>query len=344
MRVIDVRALAGLPATADAVAVNITFTNTTAASFATIWPAGAPRPLASNQNWAAGDTVASAATVGLSPTGELSIFNSAGAADIIVDIAGYFDTTGGNGYSALSPIRIFDSRPEGPQVGPDSTPWGPGETREVEVRGHGGVAADAVAVVVNVTVTDTTASGHLTVYPSGLSTPLASNVNWAAGQIAANATTTAIGPDGSLAVHNAAGSADVIVDVAGYYAPGPSHPFHPVLPTRLLDSRPTGPNVGLYSTPWPSNVARDVVIAGLGPVPADASAAVVNVTVTNATMPSYLSVFTTGTTRPLVSTLNWGPGQTIANSATPNLGGGAFAAFNRLGAVDVIVDVSGWYG
>ncbi len=343
-RVVDVRSLAGLPPAADAVAVNVTFTNTTAVSFATIWPADAPMPLASSQNWASGDTVATAATVGLSPTGELSIFNSAGATDVIIDIAGYFDTTGGNGYSPLAPSRILDSRPNGPQVGPNATPWGPGESREVEVRGHGGVAADAVAVVVNVTVTDTTSAGHLTAFPAGTAMPLASNLNWAAGQTAANATTATIGADGAIAIYNATGSTNVIVDVAGYYAPGHDHPFHSVLPTRVLDSRPTGPNVGLYSTPWQPNVERDVAIAGSGPVPPNAVAAVVNVTVTNPSGPSFLSVYTAGPP-PLVSTLNWIAGQTVANSATPILGdGGAFAAYNRAGTVDLIVDVNGWYG
>ena len=60
-------------------------------------------------------------------------------------------------FHALTPARVLDSRPSGPQVGPYGTPWGQGISRDVQVGGQGGVPMGADAVILNVTVTNTTA-------------------------------------------------------------------------------------------------------------------------------------------------------------------------------------------
>jgi hypothetical protein len=75
------------------------------------------------------------------------------------------------------------------------------------------------------------------------------------------------------------------------------------------------------------------------------SAVVLNVTATNATKPSFLTVWPTGVTRPLASDLNWAAGKTVANLAVATLGtsDGAIQVFNAAGNTDVVIDVSGWY-
>ena len=55
----------------------------------------------------------------------------------------------------------------GSQVGPYSTPWNAGTTREVQVANVFGVPASAEAVTLNVTVTNSTAPSFLTLYPDG---------------------------------------------------------------------------------------------------------------------------------------------------------------------------------
>ena len=80
------------------------------------------------------------------------------------------------GFHPLAPVRILDSRRHRRY----SSPWGPWSTRSVTVAGVGGVPADAKAVVLNVTVTDTTSSSYLTVWPAGQPQPTASNLNWPA--------------------------------------------------------------------------------------------------------------------------------------------------------------------
>jgi hypothetical protein len=121
-----------------------------------------------------------------------------------------------NRFVPLDPVRIVDSRPAS-QVGPFSSPWGPGVTRQVQVAGVGGVPSGAVAVVLNVTVTDTTASSFLSVWPAGAPRPTASSLNWQAGWTVPNAVTVKLGAGGKVSVFNHRGAADVVIDVVGYF-------------------------------------------------------------------------------------------------------------------------------
>ena len=74
------------------------------------------------------------------------------------------------------------------------------------------------AVVLNVTVTNPTAAGFLTAYPSdGASPPLASDLNWRPGLTVANLVVVKLGPDGAIKLYNQQGNTDVVVDVLGWY-------------------------------------------------------------------------------------------------------------------------------
>ncbi|MEZ5141913.1 MAG: hypothetical protein R2726_05255 [Acidimicrobiales bacterium] len=183
-RQVVVAGVGGVPAEATAVALNVTVTGTTAASFLAIWPQGAPaQPTASNLNWSPAQTIANAVTVKAGDSGRVWVFNNAGAAHVIFDVVGWYDQSGtGAGFTAQAPVRVLDSRPPPEQVGPYALPWGAGIDRDVTVTGGStGVPADAEAVVANVTVTGTTAESFLTVYPNGAVRPTASSSNWKAG-------------------------------------------------------------------------------------------------------------------------------------------------------------------
>ncbi|MEZ5145454.1 MAG: alpha/beta hydrolase, partial [Acidimicrobiales bacterium] len=247
-------------------------------------------------------------------------------------------------FHAVGPSRILDSRPGGPQVGPFSSPWGPGTTREVSVAGVGGVPADADAVVLNVTATSTTAASFLSVWPTGGPRPLVSSLNWSAGQTVPNAVTVKVGAGGTVSVFNPTGSVDVVIDVVGWFGAGTGAPFHPVDPRRIQDSRPGGPQVGPYASAWSPVWTRDVQVADAAGIPVGATAAVVNLTVTGTSAAGYLSVWPAGP-RPLVSSLNWAAQQTVANAVTAPIGDdGRVLVYNSAGSVDVIADAVGWYG
>jgi hypothetical protein len=99
-----------------------------------------------------------------------------------------------------------------------SSPVGPGGTISLQVTGVDGVPATGVtAVVLNVTVTDPTAISFVTVYPDGETRPLASNLNFYAGETIPNLVVVPVGADGKVDFFNAAGSTDLVADLAGYY-------------------------------------------------------------------------------------------------------------------------------
>ena len=87
----------------------------------------------------------------------------------------------------------------------------------MQVAGLGGVPANAGAVVMNVTVDQPTANGYVTVYPTGQPTPLASNLNFVAGQTIANLVTAKVGAGGSVNIYNFAGQTNVLFDVVGWF-------------------------------------------------------------------------------------------------------------------------------
>ena len=108
IRDVQISGLAGgPPAGAAAVALNVTVTNPAAASFLTVWPSGSGRPLASNLNFSAGQTVANTVIVELGTNGKISLFTPANA-DVVIDVLGWFPATGS--FSGLVPARLMDTR------------------------------------------------------------------------------------------------------------------------------------------------------------------------------------------------------------------------------------------
>ncbi|WP_344044361.1 S8 family peptidase, partial [Microcella alkalica] len=224
------------------------------------------------------------------------------------------------GFTGLSPARLADTRAGLPTVDglqSGSGMLGPGGVLRVAVAGRGGVpASGAGAVSVNVTVTQPSVATHLTVFPTGVPAPNASNVNASAGQTIANSVVAKVAADGSISIRNNAGWAHVVVDVSGWFPATES--FTALSPARLADTRAGLPTVdGSQSGSGmvgPGGVLR-VVVAGRGGVPASGVGAVaVNVTVTQPSVATHLTVFPTGVPAPNASNVNASAGQTIANS------------------------------
>jgi hypothetical protein len=90
-RTYGVLARGGVPATGvEAILANLTATRTAGTGWLTWFPAGQPRPTASNLNWnTAGATVANTASGGLGSGGQISVY-AAATTDVIIDVNGYF--------------------------------------------------------------------------------------------------------------------------------------------------------------------------------------------------------------------------------------------------------------
>jgi hypothetical protein len=327
----------GAPAGATAVVLNVTVTNTTAASFLTTYPAGTAQPLASNLNWVGGQTVPNLVTVPVGSAGQVAFFNGFGSADLVVDLEGYFAAPNGAAgeFAPLTPVRVLDTRTGN---GAPAARLGPAKTVNLQVTGRGGVPSSGVsAVVLNVTVTNPSAPGFLTVYPAGATAPLASNLNFTAGETVPNRVIVGVGASGQVSVFNALGSSDVIADVSGYFT-DPSAPgqlFTPLSPFRLLDTRSPKQTLGPNGT-----LNLSMVQAA---VPTDATAVILNVTATGTTAASFFTVFPAGSAQPVASDLNWVVGKTVPNLDVVKLGAGSISLFNQFGSADAIVDILGYF-
>jgi hypothetical protein len=240
-------------------------------------------------------------------------------------------------YAPISPLRVLDTRSDpvhgrlpagGSLVIAPVTP---------AVSAASGVpAGQAQAVVLNITMVDTGAAGYASVWPAGSSQPTVSSLNADfPAQTIANLVTVPLGVDGRISLFSSSG-ADYVIDVQGVHAGASSATagrLVPFTPLRALDTRggaTLGPN---------ASVRVDLTRVG---VPADASAAVLNVTATNTWAPGYLTVWPDATPMPLASNVNvGGPGQSVANQVIARVTNGVADIFSSAGA-DVIVDVSGY--
>lgn len=88
-----------------------------------------------------------------------------------------------------------------------------------------------------------------------------------------------------------------------------------------------------------------VTVVGRGEVPpANVMAVVANVTATDGSAPSFLTVWPSGAARPGSSSVNFAANETTPNHTTVGVGSdGKIAIYNDTGAVNVIVDVVGYY-
>lgn len=127
-------------------------------------------------------------------------------AGVTVASADAGSTSPASDYNALPSTRVLDTR--------STAPVGAGKTLVVPLTG---VPADATAATVNLTVVSPSANGYVLAYADGASRPATgSTVNFRIGQTVANQVTVPV-TDGKIDVYNAVGTANVVVDLEGYY-------------------------------------------------------------------------------------------------------------------------------
>lgn len=236
-----------LPDTVDAttdvlaVAVSITVYNPTQRGNLTAFATGAARPLASNVNFAARQTVSNLAIVRPNAAGRLSInlvSAAAGTAHVAIDVVGWFSTStygkdsggvpdpgfgehGSRLVGLTPPRRLVDTR-NGSSA---DTPVRAGAPRTVKIAGGvvlgttslRPVPAGSVAAVLNITAVAPTATTSLSVTPQRGALPPTVNLSARAGEVRGAMVITPLGPDGTVTIYNRTGAANVTVDVLGYF-------------------------------------------------------------------------------------------------------------------------------
>jgi len=343
---VTVAGRAGVPANAASVVLNVTAVDASAAGFATVWPCGVDRPLASNVNFAKGATRPNSVIAKVGVDGKVCVFSSQ-AIDAVVDVAGYFPTT--DGFTPLvAPGRLTDTRDgsttvDGFDVGAGRIEGG--ATHEVMVAGRAGVPANAASVVLNVTAVDSAAAGFVTVWPCGVDRPLASNVNFAAGDTRPNSVIAKVGDGGKVCVYSSQ-DIDAVVDVAGFFSSVDG--FFPLTaPGRLTDTRAgsgtiDGADAGVGRLE--GGVTHEVFVAGRAGVPTGATSAVLNVTAVDASAPGFVTVWPCGVDRPLASNVNYETGETSPNGVIAKIGADGKVCIYASQAIDAVVDVAGYFG
>jgi hypothetical protein len=345
---LNVAGRGNVPASGAVAAVlNVTATDTTASGFITAWPTGAALPNASNLNFDAGQTVPNLVLAKLGSNGKVSLFNSAGNTDLIADVAWYFSTT--SQLTALTPARVLDTRPgfttiDGLFAGNGALAGG--QQLDLLVAGRGGLPASGVgAVILNVTVTNPTAPGYISAWPTGQTRPLASNLNFDPAQTVANLVVAGVGSGGQVSLFNSAGSTQLIADVSGWFPSGAQ--LTPLVPARLLDTRAGFTTIDSQfagAGALGANATLDLAVTGRGGVPTSGVGAVVlNVTAVAPSGTGFVSAWPSGSSRPNASNLNFTPGHTRPNLVIAAVGiGGKVSLFNSSGFTDLVVDVIGW--
>ncbi len=245
-------------------------------------------------------------------------------------------------FISLTAMRILDTRSD---IGGYDAPVGPGQTLVLQVTGQDGLPSTGVsAVVLNVTVTDPTASSFVTVYPDDESLPTASNLNFTAGETVANLVTVPVDSGGAIDFYNHTGSVELVADLEGYYTTDPSFIsyFVPAGPFRVLDTRN---GTGGYSAPAGPGGSISLQIEGVDGVPADGvSAVVLNLTATDPTDSSFVTAYADGDAIPSSSNLNFTAGETIPNLVVVPVGAdGKVDFYNHTGSVNLVADLEGYY-
>lgn len=349
---VKVAGVAGVPADATAVVLNLTAVGASSATYVTAWPDGQPRPLVSNLNVAGPQATPNLVVVPIGAGGSIDLYNTAGTVDLLGDLAGYFAPEARAGFSAVGPCRVFDTRTGGGAcTGAGHFPrakLGPGATLRVKVSGVAGVPANATSVVLNLTAVSATVGTYVTAWADGRPRPVVSNLNVVGPGATPNLAVVPIGTDGYIDLYNAAGSVDLLGDLAGYFAPTVSGWFAGVGPCRAMDTRVgAGTCPGAGATPigkvGTGGVAR-VQVAGIAGVPFGAAAVVLNVTAVGASVPTYVTAWADGGRRPVVSNLNVAGPQATPNLVVVPVGPGGFIdLYNAAGRVDLIVDLTGYF-
>ena len=153
--------------------------------------------------------------VPLDADGNLTLYNNAGAIDLVADIQGWYDGTPGFRFVPKSPSRILDTRIN---VGKNGA-LGAGQSFALEVTGQWQRPAINVAgVVMNVTSTGVNTGGFVTVYPDGIELARPRRISTSrSGRTCPTWSSVHLPANGRVRIYNEVGNVHLIGDVAGWF-------------------------------------------------------------------------------------------------------------------------------
>ncbi|NNN22242.1 MAG: family 43 glycosylhydrolase, partial [Acidimicrobiales bacterium] len=211
-----------------AVVMNLTATNTSSDGFLTAYPTGGTLPTTSSLNFGPNQSVPNRVIVPVNSSGQVTVYANV-ATDFIVDVSGWFSTSGtgvnGSYFYVADPTRIADSRASSGYQdagltlsGASTIGLGTPDTVATVNQFGDQVPSGSVALFANLTATNTKYPGFMTAWPSNLSAPGTSDLNWSPLETIANAGIIPLASNGDFSIA-ANSTADFVADVSGYFGP-----------------------------------------------------------------------------------------------------------------------------
>ena len=218
-----------------------------------------------------------------------------------------------------------------------------GSVTKLKVTGRHGIPADASAVVLNVAVTETQGPGYITVFPCGTSLPTAANLNYGTDTTIPNSVIAKVGTGGKVCFFSS-NTTHLVVDANGYFPAGAS--YASLVPGRLMETRSGLSTIdGLFNSMGirEGGSVTKLKVTGRHGIPADASAVVLNVAVTETAGPGFITVFPCGSDIPTAANLNYGTGTTIPNSVIAQVSASGEVCIYTSNTTHLVVDANGYF-
>ncbi len=222
----------GVPANARAVTGNLAVTLQTASGYVGLTPDPDPNPATSTINFPVGDNRANGVTARLNATGQLSAVyktkNGGQSTDLVFDVTGYYmdSASGGLLFYPLNPGRIMDTRAgmvlsglSGPFTGSKDDSL---NNRTLDTASHQGIPPTGLSITGNLAVVSATKAGYVAIKKTLGEVPETSSINFPVGDVRSNGVTVPLNTSGDLVLHyhtSGGGTVQVILDIAGYFAP-----------------------------------------------------------------------------------------------------------------------------
>lgn len=256
--------------------------------------------------------------------------NLVGAADI--------NRTGS--LTAISPKRIVDTR-DGTGVTPGILT--PKSSVKFNVLGNNGVPSAGVSAVnINITIVGPTSNGFTTVYSSDSKRPNAPSMHFNKGITANNFGLVPVAKDGTITLYTSA-KIHVVIDVYGWLGADDqttASKMAAVTASKIFDTRT---KIGGHKSEFRKNETVDVRVAGVGEVPINAKAVIVNISAIKPDRSGYVTVYPTGKPRPNIASLSVTNKQNTTNySIVPIGANGKISVANLSGNMHLLMSIQGY--
>jgi len=187
--------------------------------------------------------------------------------------------------------------------------------------------------------------GYLTIWPAGENQPLVATMNSLDGRVKANAAIVPAGVNTSINVY-ASNTTNFVLDIDGYFTTTSQSTlaFYTLTPCRVADTRDPSQPPGLGPPFMPGGQQRDFpILKSNCKIPDSAKAYSFNFTAVPLVPLGYMTVWPSGQSQPLVSTLNAPTGTVTANAAIVPAGTGGDIDVYPSNDTDLVIDINGYF-